>query len=404
MKTVAVIGTFDSKGEEFLFLKECIEQNGVNTLTIDIGTKGPAQFEPDISAEEVAKAGGEDLAALRQIHDAARCMAAEAKGLPLVLVKLLAEKKIDGVIAMGGGQGTSVLRVAMASLPVGFPKVLVSTMAGAGNKLLGGIKDTHLVDPVVDFSGLNDILKPIIAQAGGAVAGMAKMAGTALSGRPRVAVTMFGQTTPCVDACRRILTQKGYDVYPFHANGMGGPAMEELIRSDFFDAVLDISTTEILQDMVCPGSGCLGRTEAAGEKGIPQVVAPGALDSTNILAADKDSFPGRQFHQHNAEVLLMRARPEDERNAAKVLAKKLNRAKGKTTVVVPMGGFSLLSEHIPDPEADKAFLDTLKEYLDSAIPVIESGERMNSRAFAELLCDTLTALFPISKEKGEKEG
>lgn len=352
-----MIGTFDSKGEEFLFLKECIEQNGVNTLTIDIGTKGPAQFEPDISAEKVAEAGGEDLTALRQIHDAARCMAAEAKGLSLVLAKLLAEKKIDGVIAMGGGQGTSVLRVAMASLPVGFPKVLVSTMAG-----------------------------------------------TALSGRPRVAVTMFGQTTPCVDACRRILTQKGYDVYPFHANGMGGPAMEELIRSDFFDAVLDISTTEILQDMVCPGSGCLGRIEAAGEKGIPQVVAPGALDSTNILAAHKENFPGRQFHQHNAEVLLMRARPEDERNAAKVLAKKLNRAKGKTIVVVPMGGFSLLSEHIPDPEADSAFLDTLKEYLDPAIPVIESGERMNSRAFAELLCDTLTALFPISKEKGEKEG
>lgn len=396
MKTVAVIGTFDSKGEEFLFLKKEIEKNGVDTLMIDIGTKGPAQFEPDVSAAQVAEAGGENLEMLRETNSAAKCMAAEAKGLPVLLKKFVEEKRIDGVIAMGGGQGTSVLRVCMASLPIGMPKLLVTTMAGAGNKLLGGINDTHLVDPVVDFSGLNDILTPIIVQSGAAIAGMVKADAEHSEKHLRVAVTMFGQTTPCVDACRKILTEAGYGVYPFHANGMGGPAMEGLIRKGFFDAVLDISTTELLQDMLCPGSGCLSRVEAAGEMGIPQIVVPGALDSTNVLVFEKERFPGKRFHQHNAEVFLMRAGVEDEREAGKVLAEKVNRAKGRTVVLVPMGGFSRLSEILPDQEADKAMLETLRERVKPEIPIVESADGINDLAFAQLLCSTLMQLLPIS--------
>lgn len=172
MGTVAVIGTFDSKGEEFRYLIEQIQKAGARVLSIDIGTKGPAMFQPDISAEEVARAAGEDLAELRKTNDPARCMQAEAAGLPVLLKELQGTGRIQAVIAMGGGQGSSVLRRAFAVLPAGFPKVLVTTMAGAGNKLLGGIKDTLLIDSVVDFSGLNDIIAPIIRNAGTAAAAM----------------------------------------------------------------------------------------------------------------------------------------------------------------------------------------------------------------------------------------
>lgn len=321
-------------------------------------------------------------------------MEAMAKGLPLVLSGLVREKRIDGVAAMGGGRGTSVLRVGLEVLPLGMPKVLVTTMAGAGSKLLAGIKDTHLVDSVVDFSGLNDILRPVIAQAGAAVAAMAAVPVQAPSSRPRVAATMFGQTTPCVDACRKRLSREGYDLYPFHANGMGGPNMEALIDQGFFDAVLDITTTELLQEMVVPGTGSGSRVEAAGRRGIPQIVVPGALDSINVLAAHSEDFPQRRFCRHNAEVLLMRALPREEREIAKQLAEKLNRAKGKTVVVLPMGGFSRLSDTLPDPLADQALRETLRQELDPSVRLVESARKINDPAFAGELCDLLAELLP----------
>ena len=395
MGTVAVIGTFDSKGEEFGFLIGQIKRAGAQTLSIDIGTKGPAMFRPDISAEEVARAGGENLDALRKTNDPARCMQAEAKGLPVLVGELLRQNRIQGVIAMGGGQGSSVLRKCFAALPAGFPKVLVTTMAGAGNKLLGGIKDTLLIDSIVDFSGLNDIIAPIITNAGTAIAAMSCIPAQKKPRKKRVAATMFGITTPCVEACRQILTAEGYDFYPFHANGMGGPAMEALIAEGEFDLVLDITTTELLQDMVVPGTGCNTRVEAAGRIGIPQIVCPGALDSTNIFYLDAARFPGRKMHQHNAEVYLMRARPEDEAAVGTCLAEKLNRAAGPVRVVVPMGGFSKLSTWLPDPEADRAMLETLQKALRPEIPLIVSDQTINAPAFAELLCQQVREMLPL---------
>jgi uncharacterized protein (UPF0261 family) len=206
---------------------------------------------------------------------------------------------------------------------------------------------------------------------------------------------MFGITTPCVEQCRKILEDAGYDFYPFHANGMGGPAMEALVDSGFFQGVLDLTTTELLQDMVAPGSGCLKRVEAAGRQGLPQVVVPGALDSSNVLVFDKDKFPGRRFHQHNAEVFLMRARPEDSRAVGKVLADKLNRATGKTVVVMPMGGFSLLSTHLPDPEADQALLDTLREELKPTVRLVTVDAAINDPAFARAVCREMMELLPL---------
>lgn len=395
MGTVAVIGTFDSKGEEFRYLIEQIQAAGARVLSIDIGTKGPAPFPPDISAEAVARAAGENLAALRQANDPARCMAAVEAGLPVLVKELQVSGRIQAVVAMGGGRGSSVLRRAFSVLPVGFPKVLVTTMAGAGNKLLGGIKDTLLIDSVVDFSGLNDIIAPIIANAAAAAAAMSCLSRCNAPRKKRIAATMFGITTPCVDMCRQILCAEGYDFYPFHANGMGGPAMESLIAEGEFDLVLDITTTELLQDMVVPGTGCAARVEAAGRAGIPQIVCPGALDSTNIFFTDVEKFPGRNMHPHNAEVFLMRARPEDEIAVGRILAEKLNRAKGPVEVVMPMGGFSKLSLRLPDPAADKALLDTLRRELKPEIPLLESSADINSPEFAQLLCAQVHRLLPL---------
>jgi len=398
MKTVALVGTFDSKGEEFAFLKEQIERRGVAALTVDVGAKGPPAFPPDITAAEVVAFGGGDLEKMRaEGTPHALVMTAAGKGLAPLLKKLADEGKIQGVVAMGGGQGTIVLREALVTLPIGMPKILVTTMAGAGSRILGRLNDTHLVDPVVDFSGLNDILRPIISQTAAAIAGMVEVEQPPRSGRTRVAVSMFGQTTACVDECRRLLTEAGYDVYPFHANGMGCATMEALIDQGFFDAVLDISTTELLQEMTVPGTGNLGRVEAAGRRGVPQVVVPGALDSTNILAVQRDQFPGRVVHPHNEDVLLMRARPEDERAVGKVLAEKLNRSTGKTVVVMPMGGFSHLSELHPDPEADRALLETLKSELRPGIEIKEFPERLNDPVFAKKLCAVLTELVPAGQ-------
>ena len=401
METIAVIGTFDSKGEEFQYLIDQIRVNGAQVLSIDIGTKGPAFFQPDITAEEVAAEGGADLAKLRMGGDAAQCMSAMTAGLPLLMRRLIAEGRIQGAVTMGGGRGTSVLRCCMAALPVGTPKILVSTMAGAGNKLLGGINDTCLIDSVVDFSGLNDILRPIIAHVGAAAAAMVRVSLPPSQHKPRIAASMFGLTTPCVDMCRAALTRVGYDFYPFHANGMGGPTMEGLIAAGFFDLVLDITTTELLQDMVVPGSGCLNRVEAAGRKGIPQIIVPGAMDSTNIFFTEKERYPGRRFVQHNAEIFLMRARAEDEQAVGAVLAEKLNCAKGKVVVVMPMGGFSLLSKKLPDPDADLALLDTLQNRLDPKIPLVTSPCDINSPEFAQLLCEQVQALLPLGSIEGD---
>lgn len=398
MKTVAVIGTFDSKGEEFLCLKKAIESQGVHTLMIDIGLRGAAHFVPDIAAAQVAGEAGGNLKQLLQENNPALCMDVMSEGLVLLVQKLIRERKIDGVITMGGGRGTSAVRPCMEMLPVTMPKMIVSTMAGAGSKLLGEIGDAHVVDSVVDFSGLNDILTPVITQAGAAIAAMVRVCGTPVRKRQRVAASMFGITTPCIDACRRILTEAGYNFYPFHANGMGGPTMEKLIRQGFFDAVLDISTTEILQDMIVPGTGCSRRLEAAAEAGIPQIFVPGALDSINIFRDMLPGFEGRRFHRHNAEICLMRATKEEEICAADYVAEKLNRAKGKVEVVIPMGGFSELSREIPDGEADLAFLDTLRAELKKEIPVFVRDEHINEEPFAKYVCERLRALLPVKQE------
>ena len=402
MKTIAIVGTFDSKGEEFLFLKNEIEKNNIKTVTIDIGIKGPAFFTPDISATEVAAYAGKDLEEFLRQNKPALCMEAEAEGIQLLMKKLLEEQRIDGMIGMGGGQGSSVLRCAASVLPVGMPKVIVSTMAMAGGKLFPGVNDTYLINSIVDFAGLNDILVSVIENAAGAICGMVSQ-----EKQPKVckglkiAASMFGKTTPCVEQVRKILERDGYEFYPFHANGMGGQAMEDMIATGFFDGVADITTVELLQDLIIPGTGCSRRVEAAGKAGIPQIVVPGAMDNINVFDGMKNQFPGRRFKRHNAEIWTMRSNAEENCRAGKILADKLNRAHGKTVLMLPLRGLSMVSGdgmELDDKEADHALFCTLKEHVSDQVEIVEIDAHINAPEFAEALCQQLEKYVPRNRK------
>ena len=402
MKTIAIVGTFDSKGEEFLFLKKEIEKNNIRTITIDIGIKGPAFFTPDIQAKQVAAYAGKDIDELLNQKKPALCMEAEAEGIQILMKKLVAEHRIDGMIGMGGGQGSSVLRCAVSVLPVGMPKMIVSTMAMAGGKLFPGVNDTYLINSIVDFAGLNDILVSVIENAAGAICGMVRQEKQPkMCKGPKIAASMFGKTTPCVEQVRKILEQDGYEFYPFHANGMGGQAMEDMITTVFFDGVADITTVELLQDLIIPGTGCSQRVEAAGKIGIPQIVVPGAMDNINVFDGMKNQFPGRRFKKHNAEIWTMRSNVEENCKVGKILADKLNLAKGKTVLMLPLRGLSMISGdgmELNDREADEALFRTLKENVSDKIEIVEIDAHINDSKFAEALCKQIENIVPKNRE------
>lgn len=402
MKTIAIVGTFDSKGEEFLFLKKEIEKNNIRTITIDIGIKGPAFFTPDIQAKQVAAYAGKDIDELLNQKKPALCMEAEAEGIQILMKKLVAEHRIDGMIGMGGGQGSSVLRCAVSVLPVGMPKMIVSTMAMAGGKLFPGVNDTYLINSIVDFAGLNDILVSVIENAAGAICGMVRQEKQPkMCKGPKIAASMFGKTTPCVEQVRKILEQDGYEFYPFHANGMGGQAMEDMITTGFFDGVADITTVELLQDLIIPGTGCSQRVEAAGKIGIPQIVVPGAMDNINVFDGMKNQFPGRHFKKHNAEIWTMRSNVEENCKVGKILADKLNLAKGKTVLMLPLRGLSMISGdgmELNDREADEALFRTLKENVSDKIEIVEIDAHINDSKFAEALCKQIENIVPKNRE------
>jgi uncharacterized protein (UPF0261 family) len=245
-KVVALLGTLDSKGTEYAFLKDRIEAQGVLTLVIDAGVLGTPPFKPDVPAAEVASAGGGDLAQLAERRDRGEAMTVMSRGAATVVSRLQQEGRIDGIISMGGGGGTSIAAAAMQALPVGFPKLLVSTLASGDVAPIVGVKDITIMPAVVDIAGINRLSTQILSNAAGAIAGMVKVdKPRAQSDKPLVAATMFGVTTPCVAKAREVLEAAGYEVLVFHATGTGGRTMEELVRAGFVAGVLDITTTEL---------------------------------------------------------------------------------------------------------------------------------------------------------------
>ncbi|MDQ2055564.1 Tm-1-like ATP-binding domain-containing protein [Halobellus sp. H-GB7] len=393
---VVIIGTLDTKSEELGFARDVIKAQGVDVHIVDVGVMGDPAFEPDTSASEVAEAAGTTLDHLRDNADRGEAMEAMGDGAAAVAEQLHDEGVLDGVLGLGGSGNTSIATTAMRALPVGVPKLMVSTMASGDTEPYVGSRDIAMMYSVADIEGLNQLSRQVIANAALGVVGMvANEPDVEVEDRPTIGMTMFGVTTPCVQAARKILEAKGYETIVFHATGTGGKAMESLIEEGIIDGVLDVTTTEWADELV---GGVLSagpeRLDAAGKAGIPQVVSTGALDMVNFGPRESvpEEFEGRQFHVHNPQVTLMRTTPEENAELGEIIADKLNAATGPTALVLPMAGVSMIDvegEDFYDPEADAALFDALRENLDSDVELVEMDTDINDEAFAETLVETL---------------
>jgi len=387
-KSILIIGTFDTKAEELGFVRDQILARGQKARTLDAGVLQPSPAYVDISNERVAAAGGRPLDELVSRGDRGQAVAVMAQGAAKITRDFFDQGEIAGVISLGGGSGTVIGTSAMRTLPVGIPKVMVSSMASGNIRPYVGTSDITMMYSVVDISGLNRISRRILRNAALAVCGMAEGGREAVSAElPLIAATMFGVTTPCVTEAKRVLEGRGYEVLVFHANGPGGMAMEQLIGEGQIRAVLDITTTE-LPDELCGGKGSAGphRLEKAGEMGIPQVVVPGAMDMVNYFPdAIPPQFRNRLFHVHNPATTLMRTNEKENRQLAEIMARKLSRARGPVVVYIPLRGFSAMDapgQPFFDPAADRAFVEALKNSLPARIPVIEKESHINDPSFA----------------------
>lgn len=358
---------------------------------------GEPQLTPDISADEVAQAGGSSLQALRDEGDRGNSVTVMAQGAAVLVAEKQAAGEIDGIISLGGSAGTTIGTTAMQAVPVGVPKIMVSTLASGDTSPYVQSKDICMMYSVVDIAGINRLSRQILANAAGAIVGMvnAEAPTNTAADKPLIAATMFGVTTPCVTKAREILEAAGYEVLVFHATGTGGQAMEDLVKGGFLAGVLDATTTELADELV---GGILSagpdRLEAAGQSGLPQVVAPGALDMVNFGPPDTvpEKFSDRLFYQHNPTVTLMRTTAEETAELGRTMARKLSEAQGPTTVIIPTQGVSAIDktgQPFDSPEARAAWIDNLKAHIGDTVTVIEMDAHINDDAFATKLAETL---------------
>lgn len=401
MKKVVILGTLDTKGEEFKFIKDIIESQGVATIVVNAGVLGSPYFQPDISNTLVAQAGGMELAELVVANDRGRAVDVMMKGSAKIIGELEKEGVIGGIISLGGTAGTTIGTHVMQALSVGLPKLMVSTVASGDTRPYVGNKDITMMYSVVDISGINSISSKILANAAFAIAGMAKGKTPVLEQeKPLLAATMFGVTTPCVTTAREYLESKGYEVLVFHATGAGGASMEGLINAGFIKGVLDITTTEWCDELV-GGVFNAGprRLEAAVKMGIPQVVSTGALDMVNFGAMDTvpAAFKNRNLYKHNATVTLMRTTIDENRELGHIIADKLNMAKGPTALFLPLKGVSLIdAEGQPfyGPEEDQMLFNTLRTNINrDKVELIEMDTNINDEKFALAMAQKLIGML-----------
>jgi uncharacterized protein (UPF0261 family) len=410
-KTVAVIGTFDTKGEEFLYLKECIENAGVATIMIDAsGSDHVGARIADISNFRVADAAGVSLGEIIEKNDRGFAMDAMMKGCKTWLLRLYSEGKINGAISLGGSAGTTIGTYAMRALPVGVPKVQVSTVASGDTRPYVGTKDITMMYSVVDVAGLNSISKKIISNAANAVTGMVLSELPIADGKKLIAATMFGVTTPCVTRAKKYLEDEGYEVLVFHATGAGGMAMEALIEGGFITGVLDLTTTEMADELV---GGVLtagpDRMKAAVRKGLPNVVSTGALDMVNfgVFESVPQEFAERDLYRHNATITLMRTTVEENRALGGIIAQRINESRpGRTALLLPLKGVSLYDMpgmQFYGPDEDRALFGALREGTDtSRVEIIELDTDINDEQFAVRAARKLIELIE-KYEGGEAE-
>jgi uncharacterized protein (UPF0261 family) len=389
--SVLLIGTLDTKGTEVQFVREALQSAGLEVLVMDAGVLGDPAVVPDITREAVFAAAGTGHAEVKQAGDRGQAVSLAARGVARVALDLHAQGKVEGVLGLGGSAGTTIATQAMRALPFGVPKVMVSTLASGQVRPYVGVRDICMLHSVVDISGLNRISRTVLTEAAGALAGMVRARATLAlpDQKPLLTATMFGVTTPCVEAARSLAEQAGHEVLVFHATGIGGMTMESFIADGLISGVLDLTTTELADELV---GGVLSagpdRLTAAGSKGVPQVIGLGALDMVNFGPPQTvpERFSSRRFYQHNPTVTLMRTTPEENDQLGKELAQKASAARGPTAVFVPLQGVSALDREGQPfwwPEADAALFQSLRNWLSPHVDLVELDLHINDPSFAE---------------------
>ena len=396
MTTIVLLGTLDTKGTEYEYLRERVRQLGAETILIDVGTGGRPAVSADITAAQVAEAAGRHLA---DLTDRGHAVAAMGRGAEAICRGLLADGRLDGLAALGGSAGTYIATCAMRALPVGIPKVMVSTMASGDVRQYVGTADISMTYSVVDIAGLNPVLQRIIANAAASVVAAARVRLPERQARPMVAVSMLGVTTPGATRARARLGELGYEVLVFHANGTGGRSLEALVRAGSFVGVLDLTTTELAGE-VAGGMFSAGpdRLDAAAQAGLPQVVSLGGVDM--VIFEPPETLPeqmrGRNLCSHNPGVVLVRTTPRECREVGRLIGRKLSQARGRVALFVPLQGVSQISVKggpFYDPEADRALLDGLHETSCPSVEVHELDMDINDDAFAVAAADRLHDLI-----------
>jgi uncharacterized protein (UPF0261 family) len=402
---VLLIGTLDTKGNEVQFVRDLLNAAGVSTLVIDAGALGAPAFPPDVPRERVYEAAGTTSAAIQKAGDRGQAIEAAARGVARLACDLHVAGGVDGVLSLGGSAGTTIGTAAMRALPFGVPKLMVSTLASGQVRPYVGVRDIFMMPSVVDISGLNRIGRTVLANAAAAMIGMVQQArvsqprGSPTPDRPLITATMFGVTTPCVEAARRIVEGKDYEVLVFHATGTGGQTMESFIADGLIAGVLDLTTTELADELV---GGVLtagrDRLTAAALRGVPQVISLGALDMVNFGPPETvpEKFRGRRFYQHNPTVTLMRTTPEENDQLGKEIAQKASAAGGPTAVLVPLRGVSAIDREGQPfwwPEADAALFASLRGWMSPHVELVELDLHINDPAFADAAAGTLLRML-----------
>jgi len=394
--SVVAIGTLDTKGPEYQYLSDRLREHGVEVILVDAGILGEPATEPDISRDEVARAAGADIGELVAARDRGAAVETMSQGAAAIVERLHREGRLDAIVGMGGTGGTALVTHAMQRIPVGVPKLMVSTVASGDTRPYVGAVDIAMMYSVVDVAGINQISARIIANAAAAVAGMARATvPEQVESRPLIGASMFGVTTPCVTKARERLEELGYEVLVFHQTGTGGQSMEELVRAGFIKGLLDVTTTELCDELV---GGVLPahpkRLEVAGALGVPQVVSLGALDMVNFGPKNTvpEKFRDRTFHVHNPTVTLMRTKPEECAELGRRIARKLNAATGPTALFVPLRGVSMIAtegQPFHDRTADEALFSAVREHLGPNVELHEVDTDINDPGFALAMADRL---------------
>ncbi|MSU79414.1 MAG: UPF0261 family protein [Gemmataceae bacterium] len=414
---IILLGTLDTKGVEFQFVRDHLNAIGLTTLVIDAGVTGPPTFAPDIGRERVFAAAGTTLDAVVRANDRGKAVEAAAIGAAKLVSELHAQGKVDGVLGLGGSAGTTIGTAAMRALPFGVPKLMVSTLASGQVKSFVGVRDIAMLYSVVDISGINRISRTVLTNAANAMAGMVQFSrsplasanstlakGERLNGnsgndKPLITATMFGVTTPCVEAARKQIELSGYEVLVFHATGTGGMTMESFINDGIVEGVLDITTTELADELV-GGTLTAGkdRLTAAAIRGVPQVISVGAIDMVNFGPRETvpEKFNDRKFYIHNANVTLMRTTPAENDKLGKEIAEKASAARGATAILLPLKGVSAIDREGQPfwwPEADKALFQSIRNWVGPQVKLIELDLHINDPEFARIAAETLLGML-----------